>query len=362
MTDNYNLESILSQEKIFSFEKKYRQKIFTNYFNTLTQFHYKKNQTYKKICKNLDYNPNKVSKINELPFLPVSLFKNLSLKSINDNEVSKVMYSSGTSGNNRSKIFLDKKNSINQMKALNKLFFDMIGSKERLPMLIIDSKSVLNKKNIFSARAAAILGFSIFAKETVYALNEDMSINNDLVERFVKKNGSNKNIIFGLTSFIWEKLIENVDFINKNYNFSNSTLLHGGGWKKLEKKKISNKRFKKDIEIKCGIKNVINYYGMIEQTGTIFFECPKCENFVTSIFSDIIIRDKYLNDVGKNKKGLVQLLSVLPTSYPGHNILTEDIGIINGEDNCPCGKKGKRFKIFGRLEKSEVRGCSDAIS
>ena len=101
---------------------------------------------------------------------------------------------------------------------------------------------------------------------------------------------------------------------------------------------------------------------MIEQTGSIFFECEKCENFVTSVFSDIYIRDKYLNDVGPNKKGMIQLVSVLPTSYPGHNVITEDIGEILGEDNCSCGKMGKRFKVFGRLKKSEIRGCSDAIS
>ena len=58
---------------------------------------------------------------------------------------------------------------------------------------------------------------------------------------------------------------------------------------------------------------------------------------------------------------MLQILSVLPTSYPGHNIVTEDLGIILGEDDCKCGKKGKYFKVFDRLEKSEVRGCSDAV-
>ena len=28
----------------------------------------------------------------------------------------------------------------------------------------------------------------------------------------------------------------------------------------------------------------------------------------------------------ENKRGFVQLISTLPTSYPGHSILTEDIG------------------------------------
>ena len=41
-----------------------------------------------------------------------------------------------------------------------------------------------------------------------------------------------------------------------------------------------------------------------------------------------LIRDKNFNILEKNQKGLVQLISLLPTSYPGHNILTEDVGEI----------------------------------
>ena len=131
-----------------------------------------------------------------------------------------------------------------------------------------------------------------------------------------------------------------------------------GGWKKLEKFKINNKKFKKILYDNNNIKNVINYYGLIEQVGSIFFECKK-GYFHTSVYSDIIIRDNFLNDLGLNKKGLVHLISILPTSYPGISILTQDIGEISYIDNCPCGKKGKSFSIFGRQESAVVRGCSN---
>ena len=38
---------------------------------------------------------------------------------------------------------------------------------------------------------------------------------------------------------------------------------------------------------------------------------------------------------------MVHLLSILPTSYPGISILTQDIGMINFIDNCPWEKKVK---------------------
>ena len=58
------------------------------------------------------------------------------------------------------------------------------------------------------------------------------------------------------------------------------------------------------------------------------------------------------------QKGFIQLISILPKSYPGHIILTEDIGEII-ENDCNCKNLGKRFKVHGRSEKSEIRGCSD---
>ena len=107
------------------------------------------------------------------------------------------------------------------------------------------------------------------------------------------------------------------------------------------------------------LKDIYNYYGLVEQTGSLFLESKKCGYFHTSIFSDIIIRDKNFNVLNYKKRGLIQLLSLLPSSYPGHNILTEDIGEIIGEDDCVCGLNGKYFTVHGRAKNSEIRGCSN---
>ena len=43
-------------------------------------------------------------------------------------------------------------------------------------------------------------------------------------------------------------------------------------------------------------------------------------------------------------------------------LLTEDEGVILGEDDCPCGRKGKYFHIHGRIKNAEIRGCSDTYA
>ena len=109
---------------------------------------------------------------------------------------------------------------------------------------------------------------------------------------------------------------------------------------------------------KLGIHKIKNYYGMVEQTGSIFFECEY--GFLhTSIFSDILIRDKNFKIVKNKVKGLLQTISILPSSYPGHSILTEDIGEIIQDNKCQCHGNGTRFLIHGRLKSAELRGCSN---
>ena len=75
--------------------------------------------------------------------------------------------------------------------------------------------------------------------------------------------------------------------------------------------------------------------------------------------SNWLIKNSNLDLCNTKEAGLIQTLSLLPVSYPGQSILTEDIGIIHGIDNCKCGKLGKYFSVLGRVPDSELRGCSD---
>ena len=88
-------------------------------------------------------------------------------------------------------------------------------------------------------------------------------------------------------------------------------------------------------------------------------ECV-CGHVLASLFFDVITRlAKVFSVCDTGEEGMIQVLSTIPESYPGHSILTEDQGIILGEDDCPCGRLGKYFKITGRIKNAEVRGCSD---
>ena len=342
----------------FQMDDKKKDDIFYKQIKLLNNHHYNNCQKYKKIIKSLyAYKPIK-NKIKNFPMLPVKIFKKFDLFSVKKNQIVKKLVSSGTSGQELSKIFLDKKNAKNQVKVLKKIMTTVLGEK-RLPMLIVDQNPKVLNRSIFNARTAAIYGFSVFGRNYCYLLDDKGNIDYNVLNNFLKMHGKEKFFIFGFTSLIFNNLIKKLLPNRVIGNFTNGILVHGGGWKKLEKVKIDNKIFKKKLFKKIKLKQIYNYYGLVEQTGSIFFECSKGNHFTTSIFSDIIIRDKNFNVMEKGKKGLIQLLSLLPTSYPGHNILTEDIGEIIDKKKCKCGLKGKFFLVHGRAKQAEIRGCSD---
>ncbi|MBF7072362.1 AMP-binding protein [Glaciecola sp. MH2013] len=293
-----------------------------------------------------------------LPFLAVRLFKQFELASINKADIFKVLSSSGTTGQSPARILLDQETSARQSKTLVNIMQSILG-KQRLPMLIVDTEAVAKGRKGFSARTAGIQGLSFFGRKHVYALHDDMTPNWPAIEAFFTEHANSDVLIFGFTFMIWLYLIKAAEKENKQFSARKALIVHSGGWKKLESEKVDNKAFKQACAQIVEGAHVHNFYGMAEQVGSIFVECSHGHLHAPNM-ADLIIRDPYTFEVSKQGEvGLIQVLSALPTSYPGHSLLTEDMGRILGEDNCLCGWKGKYFEVLGRLPKAEVRGCSD---
>ena len=331
-------------------------------FKLLDQFHNEHCVFYANIKKNL-FESRDIKTLADLPYLPANLFKKMDLLSISKNHIFKTLYSSGTSSQNKSKIFLDKENAANQTKSLVHIISENIGTK-RTSMLILDSLSQTTSRDSFSARGAGILGFSIFGSKKFFALDNNMSLQANEIKNFIEIVQKGPKFLYGFTSIIWEEILEKLRDNAKILEDRQYVLIHGGGWKKLSDKNISTEQFISAIKQKLGPNvEVHEYYGMVEQTGSIFMGCSK-GYLHTNQFNDIIIRDpNNLSILENGQVGVIQSLSTLATAYPGFSILTEDLGIIygNSEENlkCECGQDGKYFKVTGRLPKSELRGCSN---
>ncbi len=327
--------------------------------NELTRLHTENCHEYKSMLEKSN-SLLEASCLEEVPFLPVQLFKLMNLKSVSQENVVKVLTSSGTTGQQVSKIYLDKETSIAQTKALVEVMKPILGNK-RLPMILLDTKSVLKDRKSFSARGAGILGFSNFGRKHFYALNDDMTLDVEGLQAYLKEYEGQRILLFGFTFMIWQYVYKEIRDKGLNINFNNSVLIHGGGWKKLKEEAVDALTFNHLLSEQLGIQEVHNYYGMVEQVGSIFVECSKGHLHAPS-YADVIIRHPLTFDVlPVGQQGLIQVVSELPKSYPGHSLLTEDLGTILGIDDCPCGWKGKYFSVVGRIPKAELRGCSDTF-
>lgn len=354
-----NIDNILEIAP-YSLDRQQKHDLLNARLRALTHAHYYKCDPYQRMMDAVGLDVNNLPEYDKLPFLPVRLFKEFELRSCKKEDVIKTMTSSGTTGQQVSRIYLDRNTSAAQTKCLTKIVVDFLGTK-RVPMLILDSSAVVKNRAMFSARGAGILGFSMFGSKRQYAFDENMELDIEGLKQFLETHKGETIFMFGFTFMIWQHFYKKLLESRYHPDLSKGILIHGGGWKKLINERVSPEEFKQRLHQVCEIlpQNIHDYYGMVEQTGTIYMEC-ECGHLHTSTFSDVLIRrpiDFSLAEVGE--EGIIEVVSVLPESYPGHVLLTEDKGMILGEDDCPCGRKGKYFRILGRLQNAEIRGCSD---
>lgn len=345
----------LLEQSVYQVAQRQKETLLLPILNTLGELHVQNCEPYSNLfCE--QHSP--AESLEQVHYLAVRLFKHLTLSSVPLSDIFKTLHSSGTTGQSPAQIFLDKATSARQSKVLVKILQQSIG-KKRLPMLIIDSPAVLKDKHLFSARGAGIQGLAFFGRDHTYALDENMQPDWQVIDTFAEKYRGQPVLVFGFTFMVWLYFVTALKSQNRTLNFDNGILLHSGGWKRLEAQKVDNASFKKTLQETCNITHVNNFYGMAEQIGSVFVECEE-GHLHASVFADVITRNPLsLEPCEIGEQGILQVLSVLPTSYPGHSLLTEDLGTILGIDDCQCGRKGRYFEVSGRLPKTEVRGCSD---
>lgn len=326
--------------------------------NQLTAGHYENCHAYKKIMDL--FQKNRLARnLEEVPYLPINLLKEMELASVPPHEVFKILHSSGTTGGQPSTVILDRETAQLQTAALANIMRDYLGENRR-PMLIMDSESVIKNPKEFSARGAAIVGMAGFGRDHFYLFDENMEPRSEKLTEWLAKHAQEELFAFGFTYIIWKHVLAGRKVLP--YDLSKAILFHSGGWKKLESEKVLPNDFRARLKEAANISKSCNFYGLVEQVGNIFVECENgvfhCPNS-----AEIIVRNpKSWEPAGIGEEGVIQLLSVLPKSYPGHSLLTEDLGVILSIDSCSCGRKGKAFRVLGRIPKAEPRGCGDTYA
>lgn len=187
----------------YSMDATRKSRLLTAALAELTIWHQRNCPEYARILALIGDSSASINTLEDIPYIPVRLFKEFDLLSVERDQIFKTMTSSGTSSQQVSRIYLDRDNVSFQSKVLVRLMATVFG-KKRLPMLIIDSPSVLRDRFAFSARGAGILGFSMFGHDLTYALDDRMKLDLPAIEAFLERHAGKPIFMFGFTFMIWQ--------------------------------------------------------------------------------------------------------------------------------------------------------------
>ncbi len=360
------IKSIIAADQ-FKIPQKEKEAMLLPIFKEQLKGQVKNSEHLKSFYQKFNLNIDGLKTIEDIPPIPVNMFKKFELITCKKEDIIRTLHSSATTTGIPSKIFLDKTTSFRQTRSFISIIKNFIG-KERKPLLIIDTEDVNKAKAAtITARGAAIRAIANFSNKKEYILdlkNGDLEVNFQKLDNFCKQFRDEEILVYGFTYIIWSRFYKILKEQNMILDFPRVKILHSGGWKKLIEQKVDKKTFNFEISklFNTNPKNVIDYYGMVEQVGVVFVDCEEGWKHVPD-FAELIIRNLYtMESNGPKKPGLIEVMSILPSSYPGQALLTEDLGEIIGIDDCPCGRKGKYFTFKSRVEKAELRGCGDTFA
>lgn len=307
------------------------------------------------------------SSIADLPYLPVGLLKaDPPLSLVESSEIMKTLTSSSTTGQLPSRVALDSPTARRMTKGVAVIIKDFIGP-DRRPYLVVDVPDSVRGGDELGARGAAIRGLQPFAKVVEYGLNSgnqgELALEMDKVLAFAEKWRKGPVLVYGFTFILWKYLVKPLLAAGINLDMPDVHILHSGGWKRLEAEAVEKQVFNAGVArvFGCSPSRVIDFYGMVENVGIIYPDCPEGNKHVPR-FGEVIVRNPLtLQPVAEGERGILQVCSALPTSFPGHLLLTEDMAEVKMYDGCPCGRRGMGFRFVGRVPKAELRGCGNIV-
>ena len=304
----------------------------------------------------------------QVPYLPVSIFKRVSLESVPKKEVVRVLKSSTTSSQTPSQVVLDRITRDRQIRTLSVLMSAMMGSTRR-PFIVLDVAAAQDVDMELSARVAGLRGYLIMASETHYALESregclEVSVDRleDLLARFRARQVP--VCLIGYTYMLYQHVVAPLMRNGQRFELPpGSVVLHFGGWKRLQRQAVDRAR------LNAAVKQVFvmdqpcirDVYGFTEHLGIIY---PDDGNGVrlAPVYSEVIVRDPVtLESLPDGMPGLLEFITPLPHSYPGIALLLDDMGCIVSRDREEGGRWGTRFEVLGRARGAEIRGCGDTL-
>ncbi|MBW8524383.1 acyl transferase [Chryseobacterium chendengshani] len=310
------------------------------------RYQYKNIEVYGKFVDYLNINVEEVNSLGKIPFLPIEMFKN---HKILDQNISTDLYfqSSGTTQMNLSKHFIADDNLYQE--SIYKSFEQFIGKPEDFVFLGL-LPSYLEKQN-----SSLIYMVDYLMKKSGKPENGYFLYNHQDLLKLLNVLKDKKVILFGV-SFA---LLDFLDFYHSEQSEESLTarqnliIIETGGMKG-RKEEMTKDELLTILQKGFQTQKIYSEYSMTEllsqaySLGENVYECP---NWMRVLVRNV---EDPFNYETAGKTGAINIID-LANIHSCSFIATQDLGKLLSENE-------KKFQVLGRIDHSDIRGCSLLVS
>ncbi len=300
---------------------------------------YGHNTIYKLYVDAINVKPLQVSKIEDIPFLPIQFFKNIPVKTTAF-EPEIIFESSGTTGENISRHFV--KNLSLYKKSFLKCFNLFYGKPAQWCVLGLLPSYLERKNSSLVTMVHELIRQSENANSDFYVYDHK-KLYQVIVQNEIKKQPT---LLIGVTFAL-------LDFAEKYSMKLNYTIIMETGGMKGRKEEITREAVHHFLKEKTGLQNIHSEYGMTELLSQAYAK----ENgmYHCAPWMKVLMREendpfaiKQNTSLKQPASGLLNIID-LANLYSCCFIATDDAGRLHHDGS---------FEVLGRRDSSDLRGCS----
>lgn len=319
------------QDKIFNIKT---EQDFLDLALYVFKYQFENNPVYRSFCDLLYIHPSDIRTLEDIPFLPIEFFKSREVVStINTPDI--IFSSSGTTGNFASRHIVSDLSWYHN--SFQKGFEHFYGP--------IEDYTVLALLPSYLEREGSSLVYMVdyFIKKSNHQQNGFYLHNLDKLALRLKEIDSKggKVLLIGVT-FALLDLIE-----RHKFSLENTIIMETGGMKG-RRKELTRNELHSLLTKGFGVSKIHSEYGMTELLSQAYskedgvFHCPKWMKVFTRDTEDALT---ILNNQKTGGLNIIDLANYNSCSF----IATQDLGRVY---------KNGSFKVLGRFDHSDIRGCS----
>lgn len=299
------------------------------------EFQFYQNEIYNQYCKIINKVPETVLSVRDIPFLPISFFKSHKVMTTSF-EPELIFESSGTTGNNTSRHYIKYANLYEN--SFTKAFNGFFGDIKKCCILGLLPSYLERKNSSLVYMVDHLIRESNHPDSGFYLYNHDNL--HDVICKLEKS--ATQTILFGVTYALLE--------FSERYSdqLQHIKIVETGGMKGRQKEIVKSELYDR-LKSSFGVNHIYAEYGMTELLSQAYamdgiYTCPSWMKIVLRDETDPLTTSENAN-LRSGGINIIDLANLYSCSF----IATDDIGTLHQDG---------KFEVLGRLDNSDIRGCS----